>query len=188
MLYIVLAVLITLQSLMPPNRGELTAAQFYENYNFYLDYLNVGGDRLDENGGWVTLPSSGSVIDFTGGMECRVLPTLTDGVVTAVTVVYQTETDQTIWLWDNTEARLALLAYAGSLPEINCLNFRAKDWLDAPDLLTELDYTLNLRNLVRITQTTQLDGFKDEPYVNLFHPQEGVTATFYQTFTIQRAG
>jgi len=39
--------------LMPPNRGELTIAEFAENYNFALDVLEINvDDTLDENGRW----------------------------------------------------------------------------------------------------------------------------------------
>ena len=38
---------------MAPNRGELTIAEFSENYNFYADYYQLSGEYyLDENGKW----------------------------------------------------------------------------------------------------------------------------------------
>lgn len=41
--------------LLPPNRGELTIAQFAENYNYYAEFLDVSfdGEYLNEDGKWV---------------------------------------------------------------------------------------------------------------------------------------
>lgn len=40
---------------LPPNRGDLTIAEFSENYRYYADYYNISfGDQiLNENGTWV---------------------------------------------------------------------------------------------------------------------------------------
>jgi len=52
-------------STMPPNRGELTVAQFAENYNFVLDYLNYDGLRMSTDGKWVE-KSDGAVVIRVG--------------------------------------------------------------------------------------------------------------------------
>ncbi len=50
----VIALLFLVQRI-PPNRGQLTLAEFVENYHHYEDFLNIedGEYRLDKNGEWV---------------------------------------------------------------------------------------------------------------------------------------
>lgn len=185
-------VLILLQALMPPNRGSLTAAEFFENYNFYVDYLDIGDYHLDENGQWVPPEEPGCVIelfDYSEDDFSVFSVTLTDGVVTGVTVTRQAETDNFLWLSD-TELEVALLAFAGSLPEVSCFTFQAADWLDAIDRQTTWDYDLTLRGLLRVTQNTELNGFECGEHKTdvtlLTHALEGQTATFFQEFRIER--
>ena len=180
-----LALLIAAQALMPPNRGALTAAEFYENYNFYVDYLRTELNHLDENGQWEA--SAGVIIDPFSSLESEFSVTLTDGVVTGVTVTRRAETDSFLWL-SNTEPELALLAFAGSLPEVNCITFKATNWLDAIDQQTTWDCDLTLRGLLHITQSTKLNGFESAAGPNsVLLAREGQTASFYQEFHIELA-
>ena len=184
-----LAVLIILQAMLPPNRGALTAAEFYENYNFYVDYLNIGQDHLGEDGMRIRVEGSGNVIQVLPYPEddfSSFSVTLTNGAVTGVTITRRTETDYLLWL-SNTDLEIALLAFAGSLPEVNCFTFRAADWLEEITRQTTWDYDLTLRGLLRVTQHTQLNGFQDEGRaIPFLQPLEGQTATFYQEFRIER--
>lgn len=77
---------------MPPNRGELTVAEFSENFNYYADYFEIsfGKYRLDESGAWTERPEEGTAIylDLWGSGEESAPPklsyTLEDGNVAAV--------------------------------------------------------------------------------------------------------
>ena len=182
-----LMVLIMMQALIPPNRGDLTAAEYYENYNFYADYLGTGLTYL--NGSGQRIFPDGAVIDLSIGLESNFSVSLTDGAVTAVTVTRQTETGSFLWLSD-TELEIALLAFAGSLPEVNCFTFRPADWLKAIDEQAAWDYDLTLRGL-HITQSTQMRGFEYEEHranvLLLPLSPEGQPATFYQEFHIELA-
>ena len=184
-----LVVLILLQAMLPPNRGDLTAAEFYENYNFYIDYLGVNADRLDASGQKLVPADAGNVIvmELVSGPEYAVSVRLAEGVVTGVTVSCQAETEGFFWR-DDTEAQLALLAFAGSLRELNCLNFRASAWAGAIEQQRNWNFDLTLRDLVRVTRSTELDGFEfeDSP-VSVLAAREGQTATFHQEIYIRRA-
>lgn len=85
---------LTSQAMLPPNRGELTVAEFIENYNSMARLLE-SGDRLDESGqlyepeDW----SGGTVIVVGGGNESeepRFAYTEEDGVLTRVEITWQT--------------------------------------------------------------------------------------------------
>jgi uncharacterized RDD family membrane protein YckC len=45
---------LTLWARIPPNRGDLTVAEFVQNFNHYADYYGIdfGNDYLDESGTW----------------------------------------------------------------------------------------------------------------------------------------
>lgn len=183
-----LLVLIVLQAMLPPNRGPLTAAEFYENYNFYIDYLKVDADYLDENGQRLP-PANDNVINLSRLLspEYQISVSLTDGAVSGVTLSCCTETETGLWPSD-TETALALLALAGSLREFNCVNFKLTAWVKEIGQQTRWDYDLNLRDRLRVTRSTQLEGFESAAYPSPYlQVREGQTAVFCQEIRIQLA-
>ncbi len=77
----------------PPNRGDVTVAEFAENYNRQADYLGFGGRTyLDEDGQWQEEPGNPNAVtvgDFgiEPWPEARELNfTLEDGHITAITL------------------------------------------------------------------------------------------------------
>jgi DNA-binding transcriptional MerR regulator len=61
-LFAVLATLMSSQ-LIPPNRGDLTVAEFVENHNYYARYygFNFGDRYLNDEGKWVQIENYGTV-------------------------------------------------------------------------------------------------------------------------------
>ena len=81
-------------SQLPPNRGDLTVAEFAENYNRQAEYLGFGaGTYLDETGRWQEEPRDpntvtlGELFEIEPWDEARELHfTLEDGHITAITL------------------------------------------------------------------------------------------------------
>ena len=81
-------------SQLPPNRGDLTVAEFAENYNRQAEYLGFGaGTYLDETGQWQEEPRDpntvtlGELFEIEPWDEARELHfTLEDGHITAITL------------------------------------------------------------------------------------------------------
>lgn len=81
-------------SQLPPNRGDLTVAEFAENYNSQAAYLGFGGRAyLDENGRWQEEPGDpnavtlGELFGIEPWEEARKLHyTLEDGHITTITL------------------------------------------------------------------------------------------------------
>lgn len=79
-------------SQFPPNRGDLTVAEFAENFNRQADYLDLDfyGQRVDETGAWEDLPYNGTFyVNIGGWSEEKNLPftyTVEDGRLTAVSI------------------------------------------------------------------------------------------------------
>ena len=69
-----LTVAMALAAMLPPNRGDLTVAEFAENVNFYRDFFDYGERwSLDENGEWAENQYE-NVVYFGGGRRSRAVP------------------------------------------------------------------------------------------------------------------
>ncbi len=84
-----LGVIITIISiqLLPPNKGELTIAEFVENCNYYSAYYGVdyGNYYLDQSGEWVEKDFDGHVYFDIGHTERPLYQfTTVDGKVTGI--------------------------------------------------------------------------------------------------------
>ena len=113
-----------LSAALPPNRGELTVAEFAENVNYYRTFFDFGTRwTLDSSGEWVE-NEYGNVIYFCGGGEPTPFSyTVEDGVLRAVHWAY-TETAETIYGTGDENARMAYLALAAAQKGTSLFNIR----------------------------------------------------------------
>ena len=109
-----LTVAMVLAAMLPPNRGDLTVAEFAENVNFYRDFFDCGERwSLDENGEWAENQYE-NVVYFGGGDgPAPFTYTVEDGTLRAVHWAY-TETAETIYGTGDENARMAYLALAAA--------------------------------------------------------------------------
>lgn len=103
-----------LSAALPPNRGDLTVAEFAENVNFYRGFFDYGERwSLDENGEWAENQYE-NVVYFGGGDgPAPFTYTAEDGTLRAVHWAY-TETAETIYGTGDENARVAYLALAAA--------------------------------------------------------------------------
>ncbi|MCF2619776.1 MerR family transcriptional regulator [Oscillibacter valericigenes] len=113
-----------LSAALPPNRGELTVAEFAENVNFYRGYFDYGQRwTLDSSGEWVENEYE-NVIYFGGGGEPTPFSyTVEDGVLRAVHWAYS-ETEEQLFGARVDNARMAYLALAAAQRETSIFNIR----------------------------------------------------------------
>lgn len=113
-LSIALTLAMGLSAALPPNRGDLTVAEFAENVNFYRGYFDCGERwSLDENGEWAENQYE-NVVYFGGGDgPAPFTYTVEDGTLRAVHWAY-TETAETIYGTGDENARMAYLALAAA--------------------------------------------------------------------------
>ena len=119
-----LIVLCLLYAQLPLRRGDLTVAEFAENYNFYLHALvdpNYARS-LDANGQWGDAPPDQLTLVFgqTDSLEPAFEYELEDGVLTGVS--YTVEYEGSDWLNYDTALLLTTLAYAGAQREVTVWN------------------------------------------------------------------
>lgn len=119
-----LTVAMVLAAMLPPNRGELTVAEFAENVNYYRTFFDFGTRwTLDSSGEWVENEYE-NVIYFGGGGEPTPFSyTVEDGVLRAVHWAY-TETAETIYGTGDENARMAYLALAAAQKGTSLFNIR----------------------------------------------------------------
>ncbi len=116
-----LSIPIAQQAMLPPNRGELTQAEYIENCNAVQRALR-DPLRLDETGAWDT--SSGYyAINFAAPLSHEMI--LEDGVLKAVRLHAESDGEELVFWPATTLTRTSFLALAGSRPEVNCLNLAA---------------------------------------------------------------
>lgn len=113
-----------LSAALPPNRGELTVAEFAENVNYYRTFFDFGTRwTLDSSGEWVENEYE-NVIYFGGGGEPTPFTyTVEDRTLRAVHWAY-TETAETIYGTGNENARMAYLALAAAQKGTSLFNIR----------------------------------------------------------------
>lgn len=113
-----------LSAALPPNRGDLTVAEFAENVNFYRGYFDCGERwSLDENGEWAENQYE-NVVYFGGGDgPAPFTYTMEDGTLRAVHWAY-TETAETIYDTGDENARMAYLALAAAQKDTSLFNIR----------------------------------------------------------------
>ncbi|MFR5845881.1 MAG: hypothetical protein ACLUEU_09020 [Oscillospiraceae bacterium] len=107
-----------LSAALPPNRGDLTVAEFAENVNFYRGYFDYGQRwTLDSSGGWVENEyeyENENVSYFGGGgAPAPFTYTVEDGVLRAVHWAYS-ETEEMLFSARVENARMAYLALAAA--------------------------------------------------------------------------
>lgn len=118
-----------LSAALPPNRGDLTVAEFAENVNFYRGYFDYGQRwTLDSSGGWVENEyeyENENVVYFGGGDgPAPFTYTVEDGTLRAVHWAY-TETAETIYGTGDENARMAYLALAAAQKGTSLFNIRS---------------------------------------------------------------
>ena len=145
---------------MPVNRGNLTVAEFAQNYNqYYRRLLGQGFEsfvpEMDRDGQWewtgqfggLIAHSSDMTITMSGGEVYHIENpvagtevwdppefTVSDGRVTAVTLRMTTQ-DSVVDSWWTGQYRetLALLAMSGAVDGLNPFNYNLTSWAAGPD-------------------------------------------------------
>ena len=119
---------LTAQAMLPPNRGELTVAEFAENYNELARMVEYGR-RLDE-AGQVTHgeaeSTQGATVVVIGDDREENDPvftyTETDGALTRVEITWETEENGMVSV-RNGEIELSWMALVTAQPGVNGLNY-----------------------------------------------------------------
>lgn len=182
-----LAILIALQSLMPPCRGELDLGAFCRNINFYQQYFSFNSmDFTPEGVREEQEPEPGVVVIDLYENEYREAwsPIERDGET--VGFRYTLHAQGRFLDLDTVSQQTGVLAYVGSLPETNCLNFVWNGWFS---LLEDRPWEFELVHKgVRLTQRAELQGVDHQAGGWLFAGEENAPVTVELEFTVEWQG
>lgn len=108
--------------LLPPNRGDITIAEFVENHNYYADYLGIyfGNEYLNEDGEWAEKELDGTAFFTIGNnVNPEYKFVLEDGYVKGISFEIEIENNKD-WLRSyDTKMILTSLAFAGAQDEVD---------------------------------------------------------------------
>lgn len=140
----ILAFVMLLQ-LLPPNRGELTVAEYAENYNYYVRYYGLLDENyhLDLEGQFSPIPNpAGSYTIYIGSApEPEYTYQLKDGKIQ--TVIFKASSNDDFISSGSNDIILSVLAYSGAWCKISDL-FHFSGWLEEIEQNALSDYSLQI--------------------------------------------
>lgn len=140
------AILFTIVSAqqLPPNRGDLTVAEFAENHNYYAKTLELdfGNEYLDESGVWMKEEYDGTQhITYPKLRKGEYNFTIEDGYVTGISFPVNMKNQGGWVIPDNSQMVLASLALAGAQDEVKVFSKVPNRIADQIDILQDFDFT-----------------------------------------------
>ena len=156
---------------LPPNRGDLTVAEFAENFNRQAAYMGVDftGQELNERGDWADKPFDGTAYGVFSGWGVKNLPftyTVEGSRVTAVTISAKAENRDGYLDLPVEQAVTAVTALLWAGKETPFWSFARKEQTMA---LTELDWADGSLDLFggTVTSHVEMEGYvlSDSMYI-----------------------
>lgn len=184
---VALSVLISLQSLMPPCRGELNLEGFCQNINFYQRYLSINGEDFTPEGvREEPEPEPGVTVLNLYEIEYQEAWSPVERGGETVGFRYTLHAQGNFLTMDPVHRQLGLLAYVGSLPETNCVSLVKDGWFS---LLEDRPWDFELvHEGVRLTQRAEIQG-TDQQVGGWLMAEEGAPpVTVDLEFTVEQAG
>ena len=175
---------------LPPNRGDLTVAEFAENFNRQADYVGVNlGGCLDETGSWREAPPEPNVFRVDIGEE---LPgaeqfryTVKNDRLTAVTLSGEAENTKEWYSLPTERMAVALMAFAWAREDASFWTGPRQDQLAALDRADwEEGFSLRQGDLA-ITLETEVKSFAPSGSTGIAVPINETDNRFAFTFTME---
>ena len=175
-------------SQLPPNRGELTVAEFAENFNRQADYLDMtfSGQRLDENGRWEDLPFNGTAYIAVGDWGPKNLPftyTVENGRLTAVTLSAEKENTEDWLTLPTGQMEATAMAFTWAQKGVPLRTTARRELLEQMESAGLEGFTLRQGGTV-LTLEVRQRGFRYSDSLGLLLPEEGNENFCSFTFTI----
>jgi len=173
-------------SALPKNRGDITVAEFSENYNLLSGFYGYGTDeRLDREGKWIHDRSREGVVTIVVGGHDR--PAFqfseTDGIVTGVSfsVVSQGEDE---WVTGYQEEMiLSMLAFAGARKENSVFSREMEEAVNAVQGVFFESFEFSVCG-VKVNCETTYSGYTAVPGVGVLIPEKGKEGQYSVSFSM----
>lgn len=185
--------LLLIPAQMPEHQGDLTAAQFCENYRKLETAYDLGDERflLQDDGTWQKETSPNSVyIDLSANpVPLDFSFTTENGIVTAVTISEELQGEQEGWIGSHSsQMQLSSLAFLMAQPEYNLIAGDEKAILTAIIEHPFTDFSTTVCGL-EFRYDVELIGYWVSSGGFLVDDDDPETVPFYaMTFTITKTG
>ncbi len=181
-------VLITNAAPLPPNRGELTVAEFAENYNALAAYYGIeSGERLGPDGKWTEAAGDGTVyinIGVTPFAEFEY--TVEDGYLTGIRYEITVDDNHEWLIPGSSEMTLAALSFIGAQDEAGIFSGVRKKMVDEISGRSLEDFTFVSAG-VRLVCDVEFSGYNDySASQGILIPLDGAETHFYRSFSMDK--
>ena len=170
----------------PKHRGELTVAEFCENYNRFSDYFGLDTlDYLNEHGVWIEKPAAGYGIRMGDTPRPTFVFSEADGCMTGLSFSVEIE-DDTVWpsSYQN-EMSLAILAFVKAQPGAGLLNREVRQLLQHISDAPFADFTYMIHG-VDIACDVEYSGYQNTASMGLLWPQDGAEVSYSLAFSMEK--
>lgn len=172
---------------MPKHRGEITVAEFSENFNRLSDYYESDAvGRLDENGKWVESENTGLVISIGGNVEePEFIFTEADGVMTGMEFSTKLHNSDAWASSYQEEMILSILSFVraqrGCSPFSNDVKDIIKQISDSP--FENFQFTLHG---VSMTCQVEYSGYQPTASIGSLWPEQGAETDYSFYFSMRK--
>lgn len=171
---------------VPRYRGDITAAEFCENYNRLAAYHGIGsGSKLDNTGKWVEVPSDSYTIYIGGDVPAPDFElTETDGVLTGVRFEIELHSADDWAPSCQNQMILSVLSYVCAQDEFGFASGRKKELLELIQNHVFEDYSFTEAG-ISVTCDVEYSGYMDTVSIGSLWPQEGESQNFSLSFAME---
>lgn len=172
-------------STLPKNRGDITVAQFSENYNRYSKFYGYTSRYyLNSKGQWIEDGSRGNIsVDLTAHAQPVYRFFETDGTVTGVSFSVTSRGGDKWISGYRDEMILSMLAFAGARKENNIFSGEMKKAVEAVGEASFESFELSVCG-VRVTCEAAYSGYTEVAGFDVLMPVEGEERWYSLSFSM----
>ena len=171
---------------MPKNRGNITVAEFCENYNRFAKYYGFEtGSYLDAQGNWVRNESLYDTIRYGDHQNPAFIFEETNGIMTGLQFSVNIREGDEIITGQQEEMILSILAFAGAQQENSLFSTDLKIVNNISDSPFE-SYRFSVYG-IDITCNVVYSGYFDTG-MGMLWPEEDAESSYSLSFSMEKAG
>lgn len=170
---------------MPKNRGDITIAEFCENYNRLAKYYGLyGNEHLDAEGKWVLNAGSENIINLASNKNPVLIFEEKDGYVTGIQFSLSKRGGDEIISGRQDVMLLSILAFAGAQPGNTLFSNRVEKIVEEIYGAPFKSYQISVYG-VRIHCSVEYSGYHDTT-MGMLWPEKDKDSHFSLSFSIQK--
>ena len=171
---------------MPKNRGDITVAEFSENYNRLSDYYGIDTSvRLSPEGAWVEEEKDGYTFRFAEYEEPRYTFSETDGHMTGMKFSTELHGSDAFAPSYQNEMILSVLSFVRAQKGSGLFSNEGKDIVKAISDASFEDFSVSAYG-VQITCEVEYSGYMGTGSMGFLWPEEDAETNYSFSFSMQK--